>query len=146
MQKTYKGDRPDGSPIFEYDITEDVPALQAGTVAQFHTGPATGTLTMEDGTEYGVADEKIIVQAKHLSELHLAIHREHHANGRFLESPIPEDEYRSFLTDHVVHGGPGPDVDPGWGERLAPLIADRTPEEIAESQQRLADRLAAQGE
>jgi hypothetical protein len=132
MKKVYKGDKPDGSPIFDYDISEEKPGLESGDLVQFCSGPATGTFEMEDGTTYGVSDAVTIIAARHLAELHLAIHRDHHAAGRFTSGPIPDDEYRSFLTDHVAAGGTARRT------LLAEHVADRTPDEWTESAARLA--------
>ena len=86
MLKEYKGQNPDGSPHFAFELTQA--EVDAGLVA-FMTGPIAGVVTLDDGTRYDVTDGAIPLLAEHVGLLHVAIHRAHHANGRFLDIPIP---------------------------------------------------------
>jgi hypothetical protein len=86
MLKEYKGQNPDGSPYFHYELTQD--EVDAGFVA-FMTGPIAGVLTLDDGTRYDVTDYAIPVKAEHVRQLQVKVHEAHHANGRFLDVPVP---------------------------------------------------------
>ena len=87
MVKTRIGDNEDGTARFNYTLTQD--DVDAGLVA-FMTGPITGVVSIEGGHAYDVSDDFIAVKAEHVGGLHVAIHKAHHAAGRFLESPVPD--------------------------------------------------------
>lgn len=87
MIKTAVGTNPDGSPRFGYALTQE--EHDAGLVA-FVTGPIAGTLAVPDGTAYDVTEGAIAVRAEHVGHLHVAIHKAHHAAGRFLDVPVPD--------------------------------------------------------
>ena len=57
--------------------------------AIFVTGPISGTMVLPDGTAYDVTPDAIRIPDEHVGELHLAIHKAHHAAGRFLDHPVP---------------------------------------------------------
>jgi hypothetical protein len=81
-KKTYVRDNPDGSPYFNYDFTN---VLNVETHAALLTGPITGLVVTEDGTEYNVTDGAIGVQLEHLDEVNAKIKAHHNAEGRFLD-------------------------------------------------------------
>jgi hypothetical protein len=87
MLKQQEGSNPDGTPHWHYTLTQE--EHDAGYAALF-TGPIAGTLSLPDGAAYDVSEDCIPVKAEHVGELHLAIHRAHHAAGRFLDVPLPE--------------------------------------------------------
>lgn len=70
-----------------YELTAD--EMATGLTAAFLTGPISGTIAMADGAAYDVTDEVIPVRPEHVKELQLAIHKSHHAAGRFLDAPLP---------------------------------------------------------
>lgn len=80
---------PDGSPHYHFTLTQD--EVDAGWVA-FMTGPIAGVVTLDDGTLYDVTDTAIPVKREHVGQLHVAIHEAHHANGRYLDVPVPAVE------------------------------------------------------
>jgi hypothetical protein len=72
---------------FRYELTVD--EMNDGYVA-FLTGPIEGTLSLPDNSAaYDVTPGAIAVKAEHVEPLALAILREHHANGRFLDAEEP---------------------------------------------------------
>lgn len=80
-------DTPSG---FRFELTQE--ERDAGFVALI-TGPISGTIGIFDGAEnhaYDVTDDHIAVKAEHLGLLKLAIHKAHHAAGRFLDVPVPD--------------------------------------------------------
>jgi hypothetical protein len=87
MLKEYIGDNPDGSPHFRFTLTQA--EMDAGYTDMFNTGPISGVLTLDDGSRYDVTDACIPVKAEHVGQLHVAVHLAHHANGRFLDVPVP---------------------------------------------------------
>ena len=72
---------------FRFELTGEEHA--AGMVA-FLTGPISGTVVVDDGTTYDVTEFAIPVPREHVGMLHVAIHKAHHAAGRFLDHPVPE--------------------------------------------------------
>ena len=70
-----------------YELTADEAA--AGFSTALLTGPISGTIAMADGSAYDVTPEAIAVKPEHVNELLLAIHKSHHAAGRFLDAPLP---------------------------------------------------------
>jgi hypothetical protein len=74
---------------FRYELeTSDV---SAGRSVAFLTGPISGTMSLPDGSAYDVSEEVIAVAPEHVHELHRAIHKAHHAAGRFLDAPLPSE-------------------------------------------------------
>lgn len=86
MDKVRIGDNDDGTARFHYTLTE---AEVADGYVAFMTGPIAGTVSLADGTAYDVTDDFVAAKAEHVGELHVAIHRMHHAAGRFLDVPVP---------------------------------------------------------
>jgi hypothetical protein len=86
-QKMHLGTDPDGTPHFHYDFSTD-PGFTENHVA-LYTGPIGGTLVLADGTAYDVSEQIIAVHKDHVAELTTAIHKAHHAAGRFLDVPLP---------------------------------------------------------
>ena len=58
--------------------------------AIFVTGSISGTIVLPDGTAYDVTPDAIRIPEEHVGELHVAIHKAHHAAGRFLDHPVPD--------------------------------------------------------
>jgi hypothetical protein len=85
MLKHPEGTNPDGSVRFRYELTDQE---VADGYAMFVSGPIAGTFEI-DGTPYDVTEYALPVKVEHVDKLHLAIHRAHHANGRFLDIPLP---------------------------------------------------------
>jgi hypothetical protein len=86
MVRHVEGVGDDGTPRFRYELTQE--GHDAGYVA-FLTGPISGTIAVGD-TAYDVTENAIAVKKEHVGPLHLAIHKAHHAAGRFLDAPLPE--------------------------------------------------------
>ena len=63
--------------------------LAEGKIDILQTGPISGTIVLADGSAYDVSDDHIAVKPEHRDELTLAIHKAHHAAGRFLDAPLP---------------------------------------------------------
>lgn len=72
---------------FRFELTED--ERDAGFAA-FITGPIAGTIALPSGAAYDVTEDLVAVKEDHIGELHIAIHKAHHAAGRFLDIPVPE--------------------------------------------------------
>jgi hypothetical protein len=89
MLKELVSTNPDGSPHYRFELTQD--EHDSGLVALM-TGPIAGPLTLDDGTTYDVTDTFIPVKREHVGPLHIAIVESHHANGRFLDVPVPKLE------------------------------------------------------
>ncbi len=70
---------PDGSTRLHYDFS-DLPSDHTVVL----TGPIAGLVEVADGTVYDVTPHAIAVKDDHVAEVHRAILREHHAQGRFL--------------------------------------------------------------
>ena len=70
-----------------YELTQD--EFDSGHTVAYFTGPIAGAIALSDGTVYDVSPTAIAVKPEHVDELHVAIHRKHHAEGRFLDTPIP---------------------------------------------------------
>jgi hypothetical protein len=77
---------PDGTPRFHYELTQA--ELDDG-YAVFVTGPIAGDIAVA-GTAYDVSEGAIPVKVEHVGALHIAIHKAHHAAGRFLDVPVPD--------------------------------------------------------
>lgn len=72
---------------FRFELTQE--EHDAGFVA-FATGPlVAGSVSTIDGTVYDVTEDAVAVHRSHVGEMHLAIHRMHHAAGRYLDVPLP---------------------------------------------------------
>ncbi len=82
-KKTYLGDNEDGTSRFDYDFSK---VLDVETHAALLTGPISGPITMEDGTQYNVTDFAIGVKLDHVKELTDKIAAEHEKAGTFKES------------------------------------------------------------
>jgi hypothetical protein len=87
MLKEYKGQNPDGTPHFLFTLTQE--ELAAGISVMFATGPISGVVTLSDGTRHDVTDAVIPAKPEQVGLLRVAIHEAHHANGRFLDVPVP---------------------------------------------------------
>jgi hypothetical protein len=74
---------------FRYEL--EASDMAAGKSVAFLTGPISGTMPLSDGSAYDVSEEIIAVAPEHRDELHRAIHRAHHAAGRFLDAPLPSE-------------------------------------------------------
>ena len=80
---------PNSPSGFRFEITpEDV---TSGHSVALLTGPISGTMSLADGTAYDVTEDAIAVKPEHLNELQTAIHRAHHAAGRFLDAPLTQE-------------------------------------------------------
>lgn len=87
MNKTPTGaTNPDGSPHFNYELTQQE---HDDGYALYITGPISGTVSVADGTAYDVTEYAIPVKREHVGHLHVAIHKAHHAAGRYLDAPVP---------------------------------------------------------
>jgi hypothetical protein len=87
MKKTQTGTAPDGTATFNFELTQE--EHDAGYVA-FVTGPIiNGTISLPSGAAYDVTENIIPVKREHVGELHIAIHKLHHAAGRMLDVPVP---------------------------------------------------------
>jgi len=75
---------------FDCDYALDDEDMAAGRTVNFATGPIGGTFVLSDGSAYDVTPFAIAVKPEHLAELQLAIHKAHHAAGRFLDTPLPD--------------------------------------------------------
>ena len=72
-----------------FELTDE--DVAAGNSAALLTGPISGTMSLADGTAYDVTEEAIAVKPEHVAELEHAIHRAHHAAGRFLDAPLTQE-------------------------------------------------------
>lgn len=75
----------DGSPRSNFNGMHVDPDVYAF----LYTGPIAGTFVV-DGESYDVTEDVIPVKHEHLAALNLAIHKAHHAAGRFLDAPLPK--------------------------------------------------------
>jgi hypothetical protein len=82
-----EGINDDGSPRYNYELTSE--EVEGGMVAMI-TGPISGTIVLPSGAAYDVTEWAVPVRREHAGELLVAIHRAHHAAGRFLDQPVPE--------------------------------------------------------
>jgi hypothetical protein len=89
MIKTRIGENLDGSPRFNYELTQE--EHDQGMVAML-TGPISGTLSVPDGSAYDVTEFAIPVHRDHVEHLLVEIHRAHHRAGRFLDVPVLGDK------------------------------------------------------
>jgi hypothetical protein len=64
--------------------------LAAGKTDILLTGSISGAATV-NGTIYGLDDAAIAVKPADWRALQLEIHRMHHANGRFVDVPVPDE-------------------------------------------------------
>jgi hypothetical protein len=64
--------------------------IAAGKTDILLTGSISGA-TGINGTMYGLDDAAIAVKPADLRALQLQVHRMHHANGRFLNVPVPDE-------------------------------------------------------
>ncbi len=87
MIKHNDGTNEDGTPRFRFELTQE--EHDAGLVA-FVTGPISGTIGISDGSAYDVTEWAIPVKREHVGEMHVAIHKSHHAAGRFTDAPLPD--------------------------------------------------------
>jgi hypothetical protein len=90
------GTNADGSQRYDYELTQE--ELDDGFVA-FITGPISGTVALPDGTAYDVSEPAIPVRRHHVGELLVAVHRAHHAAGRFLDEPVPDVDAVALRDD-----------------------------------------------
>ena len=67
--------------------------FDAGFTHAMWTGPLSGTIVLRDGSAYDVTPEAIAAKPEHALELEYAIHKAHHAAGRFLDAPLPADPF-----------------------------------------------------
>jgi hypothetical protein len=74
---------------FRFELTQE--EHDAGMVA-FLTGPIAGTISLPSGGAYDVTEDAVAVHRYHVGEFHVALHKAHHAAGRFLDAPVPELE------------------------------------------------------
>jgi hypothetical protein len=86
MLKHPEGTNPDGTDRFRYELTEQE---VADGYALFVTGPISGTVALPSGSAYDVTEYAIPVKTEDVGPLHVAIHKAHHAAGRFLDLPVP---------------------------------------------------------
>lgn len=84
MKVTTNPNHPSG---VDYELTQE--EFDAGFTVALMTGPIGGTVVLADGTVYDVNAPHIAVRPEHLDELCLGIHKKHHAEGRFLDVPLP---------------------------------------------------------
>jgi hypothetical protein len=78
---------PSSASGFRYELTQE--EHDSGFVA-FLTGPIAGTISLPSGAAYDVTEDCIAVKNEDVGELHVAIHKAHHAAGRFLDAPVPD--------------------------------------------------------
>jgi hypothetical protein len=78
---------PSSASGFRFELTQE--EHDSGMVA-FLTGPIAGTISLPSGAAYDVTEDAVAVHKDHVGELHVAIHKAHHAAGRFLDVPVPE--------------------------------------------------------
>lgn len=79
-----------------YELTVD--DMAAGFDVALITGPIDGIISIPSGASYDVTEDIIPVKSEHLGELHLAIHKAHHAAGRFTDIPVPSLESVSVMA------------------------------------------------
>ena len=66
--------------------------IAAGKTVAYLAGPLIqGTIVLPDGSAYDVTPAAIAVKPEHVNALHTAIHKAHHAAGRFLDVPVPDE-------------------------------------------------------
>lgn len=82
-----KHDDPNAPSGFRYELTQE--EFDSGLTTAFFTGPISGTVGIP-GAAYDVTEDVIAVRPEHVEALQLAIHRTHHAAGRFLDAPLPD--------------------------------------------------------
>ena len=80
---------PNAPSGFRFELTQD--DIAAGHTVALLTGPISGTMSLADGSAYDVSEEAIPARPEHVEELEHAIHRAHHAAGRFLDAPLTQD-------------------------------------------------------
>lgn len=85
MIKHPDGAEADGTPRFRFELTRE--EMDAGLNTAFLTGPISGTIALGD-VSYDVTENAIAIKAEHIELLQSAIHKAHHAAGRFLDSPV----------------------------------------------------------
>lgn len=88
LTRTFLGQHPTtGEPWYHYESDDDSKSVLI-------TGPATGDLTLADGTTYNVSEAAIEVDPSHVDELCHLIGLQHEETGRFdvsaSESPTGE--------------------------------------------------------
>lgn len=71
-----------------YELTQE--EFDEGYTVGYFTGPIAGAIALADGSVYDVSPTAIACKPEHVDELHVAIHRKHHAEGRFLDVPLPQ--------------------------------------------------------
>ena len=76
---------PDSPSGFRFELTEE--DLDNGFDAILMTGPIAGTIAL-GGASYDVTEDFIAVRLEDVEALQLAIHRAHHAAGRFLDAGL----------------------------------------------------------
>lgn len=76
----------DSASGFRFELTQD--EVDNG-MAAFMTGPIGGTIGLASGSAYDVSEDHIAVKVEDVEALQLAIHKAHHAAGRFLDAPLP---------------------------------------------------------
>lgn len=74
---------PDGRLRQHYDFSADDCTGKTVLV----TGPISGSIELEDGTQYDVTPDHILVADEHVEQLNQAILREHQVAGRLAELP-----------------------------------------------------------
>ena len=70
-----------------YELTAE--ELAAGQTTALMTGPISGTIALSDGSAVDVTPYYAAVKEENREEAQLAIHKAHHAAGRFLDAPLP---------------------------------------------------------
>lgn len=72
-----------------FELTEE--EMAAGQTVALMTGPISGTIALSDGSAVDVTPYYATVKEENRDEALLAIHKAHHAAGRFLDAPLPKE-------------------------------------------------------
>ena len=84
MKITPDASAPNGT---NFELTQE--EFDAGLTHVVMTGPISGTLALSTGNAYDVTPDYVAIHPEEHDELTLAIHKAHHAAGRFLDAPLP---------------------------------------------------------
>ena len=71
-----------------YELTQE--EFDAGQTVALMTGPIAGTIVLSSGSAVDVTPYYAAVREEDRQEALLAIHRAHHAAGRFMDAPLPQ--------------------------------------------------------
>jgi hypothetical protein len=106
--KHNEGTKPNGSVDYRYELTPE--EFADGWYYGFIPGPVAGTLVV-NGTEYDCTPDHIAVKRGDADELAWSIQKFHHAEGRFLETPLPGDGSLQAFAAAVTRNRPAPEGD-----------------------------------